>query len=123
MNRKEIINSIFCRLSHLLLKSVCSYRLLLTFSPFFLSFFLSFTLAASGQEDLVQFLAEHKVRVVASLPCYSEKNVNMQRGQGVFGRSISGLQALNAAGYGKEGSELGLDLVFNPLKGVLPPGE
>ena len=68
----------------------------------------------------MQFLAEHKVRVVASLPCYSEKNVNMQRGQGVFGRSISGLQALNAAGYGKEGSELGLDLVFNPLKGVLP---
>ena len=40
----------------------------------------------------------------------------------MFGRSISGLQALNAAGYGKEG-ELGLDLVFNPLKGVLPPGE
>lgn len=76
-----------------------------------------------GQEDLVQFLAEHKVRVVASLPCYSEKNVNMQRGQGVFGRSISGLQALNAAGYGKEGSELGLDLVFNPLKGVLPPDQ
>ena len=70
----------------------------------------------------MQFLAENNVRVVASLPCYSEKNVNMQRGKGVFGRSISGLQALNTAGYGKENSELVLDLVYNPLKGVLPPG-
>ena len=70
----------------------------------------------------MDFLAEHKVRVVASLPCYSEKNVNMQRGKGVFGRSISGLQALNAAGYAGGNSDLVLDLVYNPLKGVLPPG-
>lgn len=83
---------------------------------------LSIVFLTAGQEDLVHFLAANDVRVVASLPCYSEKNVNMQRGKGVFGRSISGLQTLNAAGYGKENSKLVLDLVYNPLKGVLPPG-
>lgn len=46
-----------------------------------------------GQEDLVDFLVKHKVRVVASLPCYSAKNVDQQRGNGVFDRSIRGLQA------------------------------
>lgn len=76
-----------------------------------------------GQEDLVDFLASNKVRVVASLPCYSEKNVNMQRGQGVFGRSIAGLQLLNSGGYGGAGSSLVLDLVYNPLLGTLPPDQ
>lgn len=45
-----------------------------------------------GQEDLVDFLVQHKVRVVASLPCYSAENVDQQRGNGVFDRSIKGLQ-------------------------------
>ena len=45
-----------------------------------------------GQEDLPQFLADHKVHVVASLPCYSQKNVDQQRGAGVFERSVQGLQ-------------------------------
>lgn len=55
-----------------------------------------------------------QVHVVASLPCYSEANVDTQRGRGVFERSILGLQRLNAAGYGMEGSGLQLDLVYNP---------
>lgn len=46
-----------------------------------------------GQEDLPEFLVKHKVRVVASLPCYSSKNVDTQRGKGVFGRSIRGVSA------------------------------
>ncbi|KAG5175329.1 hypothetical protein JKP88DRAFT_271011 [Tribonema minus] len=74
-----------------------------------------------GQEDLAEFLAKHKVRVVASLPCYSPKNVNTQRGSGVFDRSILGLRQLNALGYGVEGSGLSLDLVYNPLGAFLPP--
>ena len=74
-----------------------------------------------GQEDLPDFLAENKVRVVASLPCYSESNVDKQRGKGVFGRSILALQLLNAKGYGIEGSDLLLDLVYNPSGGSLPP--
>ena len=63
------------------------------------------------------------MRVVASLPCYSESNVDKQRGKGVFGRSILALQLLNAKGYGLEGSDLKLDLVYNPSGGSLPPAQ
>ena len=75
-------------------------------------------LAEPGQEDLADFLADNGVHVVASLPCYSDKNVNMQRGRGVFARSIEGLRRLNEVGYGRE---LKLDLVYNPLGAFLPP--
>ena len=68
-----------------------------------------------GQEDTAEFLADHGVHVIASLPCYSAKNVNLQRGKGVFQRSISALHMLNDLGYGQEGSKLQLDLVYNPL--------
>ena len=78
-------------------------------------------LSEPGHEDLVQFLADNQVRVVASLPCYSEKNVNTQRGAGVFDKSIYGLIKLNQAGYGVEGSGLRLDLIYNPLGAFLPP--
>jgi hypothetical protein len=61
------------------------------------------------------------VRVVASLPCYSEDNVDEQRGRGVFERSIQGLRALNSAGYGHPGSGLVLDLVYNPNGAFLAP--
>ena len=62
-----------------------------------------------------------QVRVVASLPCYTGENVDQQRGNGVFGRSIRGLQLLNAAGYGQPGSGLVLDLVYNPNGIFLAP--
>jgi radical SAM/Cys-rich protein len=74
-----------------------------------------------GQEDLAGFLAEQGVEVVASLPCYSQDNVDQQRGEGVFEKSIRALQALNALGYGQSGSHLQLHLVYNPQKAVLPP--
>jgi len=73
-----------------------------------------------GCEDLPVFLAEQQVRVVASLPCYSADNVERQRGRGVFAASIEGLQRLNALGYGRPGSSLQLDLVFNPQGAALP---
>jgi radical SAM/Cys-rich protein len=76
-----------------------------------------------GQEDLAQFLADYEVEVVASLPCYSEQNVDAQRGKGVFESSIEGLQKLNALGYGIEGSNLSLNLVYNPGGAFLPPGQ
>lgn len=76
-----------------------------------------------GQEDLATFLAEQKVEVIASLPCYSAANVDKQRGNGVFEKSIAALQALNRLGYGKEGSGLVLNLVYNPLGASLPPDE
>ena len=73
-----------------------------------------------GQEDLVQFLKENKVNIIASMPCYSEQNVDQQRGNGVFDRSIAALLALNEAGYGTTDA-LRLDLVYNPLGAFLPP--
>jgi radical SAM/Cys-rich protein len=80
-------------------------------------------LSEPGQEDLAAFLAQQGVDVVASLPCYSAANVDKQRGDGVFERSIAGLQALNALGYGKQGSGLTLDLVYNPQGPSLPPDQ
>ncbi len=78
-------------------------------------------LSEPGQESLAAFLATEGVEVVASLPCYSVANVDRQRGEGVFDRSIVGLQALNALGYGQEGSALVLNLVYNPQGATLPP--
>jgi radical SAM/Cys-rich protein len=78
-------------------------------------------LSEPGQDDLAAFLAAQGVEVVASLPCYSAANVDRQRGDGVFERSIAGLRALNALGYGQEGSGLVLNLVYNPQGAVLPP--
>jgi len=76
-----------------------------------------------GQEDLADFLAEQGVEIVASLPCYLEHNVDGQRGKGVFGRSIEGLRTLNAHGYGRAGSGLVLNLVYNPQGAYLPPAQ
>jgi radical SAM/Cys-rich protein len=74
-----------------------------------------------GQEDLADFLAAHAIEVVASLPCYGAANVDRQRGIGVFEKSIAALRRLNALGYGVPGSELRLDLVYNPVGPFLPP--
>jgi len=74
-----------------------------------------------GQEDLAGFLASEEVEVTASLPCYLEANVDRQRGDGVFERSIRGLERLNALGYGHPDSGLTLNLVFNPQGPSLPP--
>ncbi len=74
-----------------------------------------------GQEDLAEFLAEQEVEIVASLPCYTNENVDRQRGQGVFEKSIAALQRLNALGYGLPGSRQKLYLVYNPLGPTLPP--
>ena len=74
-----------------------------------------------GQEDLAEFLAANQVEVVASMPCYLQDNVDRQRGKGVYDGSIRALQRLNALGYGREGSGLTLNLVYNPLGPSLPP--
>ena len=76
-----------------------------------------------GQEALAEFLAENCIHIVASLPCYLEENVKAQRGKNVYWPSIRGLQKLNQLGYGKAGSGLVLDLVYNPQGPVLPPGQ
>src|SRR5690606_22042911 len=76
-----------------------------------------------GQDGLAEFLSDHRVEVVASLPCYSLENVDRQRGKGVFDKSIAALQRLNALGYGQAGSGLTLNLVYNPQGAELPPDQ
>lgn len=78
-------------------------------------------LLAPGFTDLPEFLAEHRVEVVASLPCYGPDNTDRQRGDGVFEKSIAALRRLNDLGYGKAGGDLSLSLVYNPLGPGLPP--
>jgi radical SAM/Cys-rich protein len=76
-----------------------------------------------GQTDLAQFLAKNEVEIVASLPCYSVKNVDQQRGAGTFEKSIAALKQLNALGYGQADSALSLNLVYNPQGASLPPDQ
>ena len=76
-----------------------------------------------GFEDLADFLAAHRVEVVASMPCYLEENVDKQRGQGTYDASIKGLKRLNALGYGRPDSGLALNLVYNPQGASLPPAQ
>jgi len=77
-------------------------------------------LLLSKHENLPGFLAMNQVEIVASLPCYTEANVDKQRGSGVFQQSVQALKILNSVGYGMAGSGLILKLVYNPLGGVLP---
>ena len=74
-----------------------------------------------GYEDLPQFLARNNVIVTASLPCYEKNNVEVQRGYGVFEKSIKALKILNNLGYGKSKNGLQLNLVYNPINPILPP--
>lgn len=80
-------------------------------------------LLEQGQEDLVEFLANHRVEIIASLPCYLAANVDQQRGKGIFKKSIAALQRLNQAGYGQTNSGLALHLVYNPINMALPPSQ
>ena len=72
-----------------------------------------------GYEGLAEFLREHRVEIVASMPCYTAENVNAQRGDGVFDASITALKLLNSLGYGMS-DDLPLHLVYNPVGSFLP---
>lgn len=76
-----------------------------------------------GQEDLADFLAQHKVEIFASLPCYEEGNVDGQRGKGVYQKSIQAIRSLNKLGYACDDPELRLNLVYNPTGPYLPPSQ
>ncbi len=80
-------------------------------------------LLANGFTDLPQFLANHAVEIVASLPCYLEENCDAQRGNGVFKKSIEAIRGLNRLGYGRPDSPLQLNLVYNPVGLGLPPNQ
>ncbi len=73
------------------------------------------------QEDLPEFFRDQAVEVISSLPYFLEEQTDAQRGHGVFQKSLIALRRLNTVGYGKEGSGLHLDLVYNPVGAFLPP--
>jgi radical SAM/Cys-rich protein len=70
--------------------------------------------------DLPNWFAQNQVHIVSSLPYFSKNRTDAQRGDGVFEDSIAALRKLNAVGYGKEGTGLTLDLVYNPTGAFLP---
>jgi len=72
-----------------------------------------------GMEDIPQFYRDNQVHLVASLPCYTEENVRVQRGGGVYSKSVEVLKRLNALGYGSD-ADKELDLVYNPTGPFLP---
>lgn len=76
-----------------------------------------------GFESTADFLAEHGVEIVASLPCYTRENVDRQRGKGVFEKSIRAMRMLNTLGYGMPGSKLALNLAYNPVGACLSPSQ
>ncbi|MEM8525306.1 MAG: arsenosugar biosynthesis radical SAM (seleno)protein ArsS [Bacteroidota bacterium] len=84
---------------------------------------LTIIVANKRYRQLPDFLAKNQVKVVSSLPYFSKSRTDQQRGDGVFEASIEALQMLNAVGYGKEGSGLTLDLVYNPSGAFLPASQ
>jgi len=72
------------------------------------------------KQHLPEFLRDHQVEVTASLPCYTEENVEKQRGKGVFNKSIEALRRLNELGYAQPDKNLKLNLVYNPVGPYLP---
>jgi len=78
-------------------------------------------LLLAAQADLAEFLARHQVEVIASLPYFRASQTDAQRGDGVFEKSIAAIRKLNDLGYGKPGTGLLLNLVYNPVGAFLPP--
>ena len=84
---------------------------------------LTIIVANKKYNDLPEFFKKHKVEVVSSLPYFTSSKTDAQRGDGVFEKSIKALKMLNDVGYGMEGSELTMDLVYNPSGAFLPPDQ
>ena len=74
-----------------------------------------------SQADLAEFLARHRVEIIASLPSYRAGQTNAQRGDGIFEKSMDALRLLNRLGYGHPKSGLTLNLVYNPVGAFFPP--
>lgn len=81
---------------------------------------LTIIVANKKYHDLPEFFKKHQIEVVSSLPYYNKRRTDRQRGDGVFDQSLRALEMLNAVGYGKEGTGLTLNLVYNPTGALLP---
>ena len=76
-----------------------------------------------SKEYLPRFFARNRVEVISSLPYHQEYFTDAQRGSGVFKKSMEAMRRLNAEGYGVEGSNLVLNLVYNPVGPYLPAAQ
>ncbi len=74
-------------------------------------------------EDIPEFLAQNRIKIIASLPCYTAEGVDGQRGKGTYEKAISVLKRLNKLGYGHEGTRLEIDIMFNPAKAEIAPDQ
>lgn len=74
-------------------------------------------------KEIPEFLAENKVKITASLPCYSEEGVDSQRGKGTYKKAIDALSKLNSLGFGTNGNGLEIDIMFNPAKAGMAPDQ
>lgn len=81
---------------------------------------LTIIVANKNYYDLPEFYKKHKVEVISSLPYFSARRTDAQRGEGVFEKSIRALKMLNKVGYGKNNDDLELNLVYNPTGAFLP---
>ena len=84
---------------------------------------LTIILANPKYHDLPEFYKKHHIEVVSSLPYFTAVKTDSQRGDGVFDKSIKALKMLNEIGYGSEGSDLQLNLVYNPAGAFLPASQ
>jgi radical SAM/Cys-rich protein len=84
---------------------------------------LTIILANKKYHDLPEFYKKHGIEIASSLPFYTADRTDRQRGNGVFEDSVKALQMLNAVGYGKMGTGLVLNLVYNPAGAFLPPSQ
>jgi len=80
-------------------------------------------LTEPGMEDIPEFLAQHKVKIIASLPCYTTEGVDGQRGKGTYEKAIAVLKRLNQFGYGQKDTGLEIDIMFNPAKAEIAPDQ
>jgi radical SAM/Cys-rich protein len=77
--------------------------------------------SGKNMEHLPEFFRDHKCEVISSLPYFQEHETDAQRGHGVFAKSLESMRRLNTLGYGTDGKDLLLDLVYNPVGAYLPP--
>ena len=77
----------------------------------------------TNMQRLIEPLKSHRVVVVASFPSLNVTQTDSQRGDGIFEESIGALRQLNAAGYGRNGTGLELNLVSNPTGAFFPPSQ
>lgn len=80
-------------------------------------------LLEDDRKHLPEFLSDQSVEIIASLPHYTEDEVDRMRGRGTFAKSVRVLRTLNRLGYGAGREDRTLNLVYNPAGAFLSPSQ